>query len=64
MNNIPVSANKALNVRTNADNSQLKEKVTRLANAGKGVSYQVTKSRRNRKSLRRRRSTRRNLSRK
>jgi hypothetical protein len=64
MNNIAVHANQALNVRTNADNSQLKEKVQRLANVGKGVSYQVTRSKRNKKSLRRPRSTRRNLRRK
>jgi hypothetical protein len=64
MNNISVPANKAMNVRTNANNSQLKEKVERLANVGKGVSYQVSRSKRNRKSLRRPRSTRRNLRRK
>jgi len=63
MNNIAVQANRMLNVRTNGNNSQLKEKVERLSNVGKGVSYQV-KSRRNRKSLQRRRSTRRNLRRK
>jgi len=64
MNNIAVQANRMLNIRTNGNNSQLKEKVERLSNVGKGVSYQVMKSRRNRKSLRRRRSTRRNLRRK
>ena len=51
MNNIPVRANEALNIQTNADNSQLKEKVERLSNAGNGVSFQVTKSRRFKRRL-------------